>query len=162
RYIELNAVRAGMVTDPAHYRWTSFGANALGQSDSNLTPHPLYVALGASAQERRTAHRALFCNQLDRAAIDDIRLALNQNQQLGLAYACGRLDLRGIACVLADQRSGDRRAHRDLALLDIGFIVADDLVGHCLAGRQILEIDRCAENDLSAGIDLGRIDDVRV
>ncbi len=31
RYIELNPVRAAMVDDPAHSRWTSYRANALGQ-----------------------------------------------------------------------------------------------------------------------------------
>ena len=30
RYIELNPVRAGMVTHPAEYRWSSFRANAMG------------------------------------------------------------------------------------------------------------------------------------
>ena len=30
RYIELNPVRAAMVDDPAHYRWTSYRHNALG------------------------------------------------------------------------------------------------------------------------------------
>jgi putative transposase len=29
RYIELNPVRAAMVADPAHYRWTSYRTNAL-------------------------------------------------------------------------------------------------------------------------------------
>ena len=28
RYIELNPVRAGMAGDPAHYRWSSYRANA--------------------------------------------------------------------------------------------------------------------------------------
>ena len=28
RYIELNPVRAAMVEDPAHYRWTSYRSNA--------------------------------------------------------------------------------------------------------------------------------------
>ena len=36
RYIELNPVRAAMVTDPAHYRWTSYRHNALGQADQHL------------------------------------------------------------------------------------------------------------------------------
>jgi putative transposase len=45
RYIELNPVRAAMVTDPAHYRWSSYRHNALGQADSRVTPHPLYLAL---------------------------------------------------------------------------------------------------------------------
>jgi putative transposase len=29
RYIEMNPVRAAMVNDPAHYRWTSYRTNAL-------------------------------------------------------------------------------------------------------------------------------------
>ncbi len=83
RYIELNPVRAAMVDDPAHYRWTSYRANGLGEADAQLTPHPLYLVLGDSDKERQANYRALFRAQLDRAAIDDIRLALNQNQPLG-------------------------------------------------------------------------------
>ena len=83
RYIELNPVRAAMVEDPAHYRWTSYRANGLGQPDARLTPHPLYRALGREDKDRQAAYRALFRAQLDRAAIDDIRLALNQSQPLG-------------------------------------------------------------------------------
>ena len=83
RYIELNPVRAAMVDDPAHYRWTSYRGNGLGQADARLTPHTLYLALGSDGKERQAAYRALFRAQLDRAAIDDIRLALNQSQPLG-------------------------------------------------------------------------------
>ena len=46
RYIELNPVRAAMVDDPAHYRWTSYRTNGLGQPSAILTPHPLYLSLG--------------------------------------------------------------------------------------------------------------------
>src|SRR3990172_108788 len=52
RYIELNPVRAAMVDDPAHYRWTSYQANGLGQPDARLTPHPLYRALVGDEKER--------------------------------------------------------------------------------------------------------------
>ena len=83
RYIELNPVRAGMVTDPAHYRWSSYRHNGLGQGDALLTPHPLYRTLAKDDDERRAAYRALFRPQLDEEAIDDIRLALNQSQPLG-------------------------------------------------------------------------------
>jgi putative transposase len=31
RYIELNPVRAGMVDDPANYRWASYRRHALGE-----------------------------------------------------------------------------------------------------------------------------------
>ena len=83
RYIELNPVRAAMVEDPAYYRWSSYRANALGQTDALVTPHALTRSLGQNDKARQTAYRALFRAQLDRAAIDDIRLALNQNQPLG-------------------------------------------------------------------------------
>ncbi len=83
RYIELNPVRAAMVDAPAHYRWTSYRANGLGQPGAILTPHPLYLALGEDVKARQGGYRALFRSQLDKAAVDDIRLALNQNQPLG-------------------------------------------------------------------------------
>jgi|SRR5680860_143017 len=74
-----------MVEDPAHYRWTSYRANALGQADSRLKPHAVYRSLGQHDQERQAAYRDLFRAELDRPAIEDIRLALNQNQPLGNA-----------------------------------------------------------------------------
>jgi putative transposase len=92
RYIELNPVRAAMVDDPAHYRWTSYRANALGQADARLTPHPLYMALGATDKDRQTVYRELFRSHLDQAAIDDIRFALNQNQPLGNERFLARIE----------------------------------------------------------------------
>lgn len=92
RYIELNPVRAAMVKDPAHYRWTSYRANALGQRDARLTPHPLYRTLGQSDKERQAAYRALFRTQLDRVALDDIRLAVNQSQPPGNARFYAKIE----------------------------------------------------------------------
>ncbi len=60
RYIELNPVRAGLVRHPAHYRWSSYRANALGEPDALLTPHALYCALGRDAGERGAAYRRSF------------------------------------------------------------------------------------------------------
>lgn len=92
RYIELNPVRAAMVDDPAHYRWTSYRHNALGQSSSYLTPHSLYLAIGRDDPERQAAYRDLFRAQLDSKAINDIRLALNQNQPLGNSRFYARIE----------------------------------------------------------------------
>ena len=83
RYIELNPVRAAMVEDPAHYRRTSYRANGLGQADELITPHLIYEAIAATPKTRQANYRALFRARLESAAIDDIRLALNQNQPLG-------------------------------------------------------------------------------
>ena len=83
RYIELNPVRAAMVDDPAHSRWTSYRANALGQFSPLLSPHPVYLALGATDSAQRVAYRSLFRPHLDPETITDLRLALNQSQPLG-------------------------------------------------------------------------------
>jgi len=82
-YIELNPVRAAMVDDPAHYRWTSYRHNALGKADPYLLLHPLYFSLGKDDQTRQTNYRSLFHTESDNEAISDIRLAINQNQPLG-------------------------------------------------------------------------------
>ena len=83
RYIELNPVRAAMVDNPAHYRWTSYRRNGLGQADSCITAHPIYDTLGPGKKSRQSAYRALFRVALESDTIDNIRLALNQNQPLG-------------------------------------------------------------------------------
>jgi putative transposase len=83
RYIEMNPVRARMVDDPAHYRWSSYRGNALGQADPLLTPHAIYAALGSDEAARSKQYRALFRTQIDNDPINDIRLALQQSQPLG-------------------------------------------------------------------------------
>src|SRR5207247_4176382 len=60
RYIEENPVRAGLAQDPGAYPWSSYRANALGDDDALLTPHPHYCSLGRSLEERRAAYAALF------------------------------------------------------------------------------------------------------
>lgn len=83
RYIELNPVRAGMVDDPAHFRWSSYRANGLGQADSLLTPHAVYFELGSNDTDRLDTYRAFLRPELDAEAISDIRMALDQGQPLG-------------------------------------------------------------------------------
>lgn len=102
RYIELNPVRTAMVDDPAHYRWTSYRNNALGQANERLTAHPVFLTLGVNEKDRQSAYRALFRASLDQVAIDDIRLALNQNQPLGTS--------RFMAAIA--QMNGERREAR--------------------------------------------------
>ena len=60
RYIELNPVRARVVTRPDQYPWSSFRANALGLDNALLTPHAHYCALGRDAASRQAAYRGLF------------------------------------------------------------------------------------------------------
>jgi len=116
RYIELNPVRANMVTDPAQYRWSSYRHNGLGQADERITPHLLYLELDKEQDERLTAYRALFRSELDDEAIADIRLALSQGQPLGSdrfsEAMCAATGIRrsqkrpGLPAALPDQTSG--------------------------------------------------------
>ncbi len=85
RYIELNPIRAEMVNDPAAYRWSSYRANALGEPNALLSPHPLYLALGQDKARREEAYRALFRAALNEDPIGEFRMALNQNQPIGNA-----------------------------------------------------------------------------
>ena len=79
RYVELNPVRAGMVGHPGEYRWSSYRANAQGEDDALLTPHPLYDSLGSDATARQGAYRELFRYALEPGIVDEIRAAANGN-----------------------------------------------------------------------------------
>ena len=83
RYIELNPVRAGLVRDPADYVWSSYRANALGQSVNMWSPHQDYLDLGASKPQRLKAYQQLFSNELGAELITNIRKALNTGLVLG-------------------------------------------------------------------------------
>ena len=50
---------------------------------ASFSPQAVFLALGANNKNQQGTYRALFRASLDQAAIDDIRLALNQNQPLG-------------------------------------------------------------------------------
>ena len=50
-----------------------FRANGFGARDAVLTPHPVYLALGASAAERQRAYRALFERPVDAEAVRLLR-----------------------------------------------------------------------------------------
>jgi len=75
RYIELNPVRAGMVSDPMEYRWPSYPHNAFGTKSQILSQHDVYIDLGADALSRQLAYRGLFKDELEESVISDLREA---------------------------------------------------------------------------------------
>jgi len=83
RYIEMNPVRAQMVEKPQDYRWSSYRANALGEGDLLVAPHPIYRSLGATGRAREAVYRGLFETQLDAEAIGDVRACLQTGTPLG-------------------------------------------------------------------------------
>lgn len=59
RYIELNPVRAGMVSEPQEFRWSS-AAHHLGRAqDPLVVEHSLYWSMGNTPFEREAAYRDL-------------------------------------------------------------------------------------------------------
>jgi putative transposase len=88
RYVELNPVRAGLVSRPEDYRWSSYGANALGIRDGLVVPHPLYLSLGESPTVRQRKWLEI-CGE----AISDEQLAeIRQVVHLGGVFGGGLTD----------------------------------------------------------------------
>ena len=73
RYVELNAYRAHLIAAPEDWRWSSYRFHAFGEPCDWLTPHPLYVRLGATARARQEAYRAMCEPSLTDAEIDQHR-----------------------------------------------------------------------------------------
>ncbi|MGS2724767.1 transposase [Porticoccus sp. GXU_MW_L64] len=102
RYIELNPVRASMVSHPAEYRWSSYRVNAQGEASELIAPQEMYCRLGGEAENRQRHYRELFRYHLDPGLVDDIRQATNGNYALGsdrfkqeIESAIGRRVTRG-------------------------------------------------------------------
>ena len=112
RYIELNPVRARMVKDPAAYRWSSYLANALGQSNALLTPHSSYRALGSNAIACASAYHALCTQVLPEETLDEIRLYIRQQGALGTDEFRAQVEAK------LQRFAGVRPAHRPRKLTE--------------------------------------------
>jgi len=83
RYIELNPVRAALVEHPWDHPWSSVHAHLRCRVDARLTPHPVYLALGPTAEGRASAYRDWLrqgCSDEQTAAI---RARLRSQRALG-------------------------------------------------------------------------------
>lgn len=85
RYIELNPVRADMVSHPGDYPWSSYRANVEGKLDNLITPHAEYLKLAKADEVRYEIYRDLFKAHVDQPMDDAIRKATNGNFVLGNA-----------------------------------------------------------------------------
>ena len=83
RYIELNPVRANMVSRPEEYRWSSYHANGVGKRIDLCTPHEVYSRLGKTKPTRTRSYRELFKYHLDKDELAQVRNAINQAMALG-------------------------------------------------------------------------------
>ncbi len=83
RYIELNPVRAGMVTHPSLYRWSSHRCNAYADRNQLITPHAIIAQLGNDSFSRTHAYRELFSHPIKEQEIAALRDATNNNYIFG-------------------------------------------------------------------------------
>ena len=83
RYIEMNPVRAGMVEQPAQYRWSSYATNALGVDNAIIKPHEIYLSLGKTPEMRQKVYQALFEKPSLADELDLIRASLHSGTPLG-------------------------------------------------------------------------------
>jgi putative transposase len=83
RYIELNPVRAQMVSHPSDYPWSSYRTNADGHPSELIKPHLVYSALGSHPAAREQAYRQLFEIPLADETVQQVRRAACGNFVLG-------------------------------------------------------------------------------
>ncbi len=85
-YIDLNPVRAGMVSAPSDYPWSSHAHHVGLRADPLVTPHPLYWELGNTPFAREIAYANLVKAGQSLAQ----REKLTQATQSGWALGDGR------------------------------------------------------------------------
>lgn len=83
RYIELNPLRAAMVSRPEHFRWSSVHSHLGLARDPLITPHAGYLALGTDAEQRASAYRDWLYRTSDNDELDRIRRHVEQERALG-------------------------------------------------------------------------------
>ena len=110
RYIELNPVRANMVTHPSEYRWSSYRANAHGAYDELIDPHQLYLTLDNDKTTRQAAYREMFGSAIDQKTLKEIRRATQRGWALGSDRFKDNIALTADRRTKPLPRGGDRRS----------------------------------------------------
>lgn len=112
RYIELNPVRAKMVSHVAEYPWSSYRCNAMGEENPLITPHLIYQKLGRSDDACQSSYSALFDTQLLKDDVDKIREATNKAWVLGNDQFKKKVEILLARQTTPKGRGGDRRSKK--------------------------------------------------
>ncbi|WP_339136671.1 MAG: transposase [Candidatus Electrothrix sp. GW3-4] len=105
RYIELNPLRAGMVTDPAQYQWSSYGAKVYGRRDTVVDLPQFYLSLGDTEQERQTAYKKYVFGTVPEHEIKLIREAVQRGQLTGTDRFRGEIEKK-LGIRLSNKKQG--------------------------------------------------------
>ena len=112
RYIELNPVRADMVSHPSEYPWSSYHFNALGRANELVSPHLEYLGLDKTDETRQAAYRQLFKHHIAESSIAEIREATNKAWVLGNDRFKQRIQKQLERRVEPSVRGGDRKSEK--------------------------------------------------
>ncbi|TAN59137.1 transposase [bacterium] len=84
KYIELNPVRARIVSRPQDYRWSSYCFHAFGKDDDKmLDKDPAYLSLAATDKSRQEAYQAFMEQQQDENLAERMRKSIAGDPILG-------------------------------------------------------------------------------
>ncbi len=109
-YIEANPVRAGLVSEPSDYAWSSYGRNARGIEDALIHPHREYERLGRGAKARREGYARDAVTPAPDALLKQIRDSTNKAWVLGSLDFCQKIEGALNRRALPRPRGGDRRS----------------------------------------------------
>jgi len=113
-YIELNPVRASMVTKPEEYPWSSYQQNAMGKHIKIIVPHASYLSLGNNDLERQVAYKLLFKDQISDVKLKKIRDAINKTWVLGSNKFKKQIELQTGRSAVPLTHGGDRKSEKYL------------------------------------------------
>lgn len=92
KYIELNPVRANIVSKPEDYRWSSYKFHAFGEdADKLLDTDPMYLSLADTDEKRYKTYRNFIALEQDKNIFDLIRKSINNDSILGSDRFIGNL-----------------------------------------------------------------------
>ena len=117
-YMDLNPVRAGMVADPADYRWSSHLHYIGRRADKLITPHPLYWELGNTPFARDEAYATLVRSGVDEQERQALTEATLRGWALGEPDYVADLQRRTERRVLKGQAGRPLRSKLDLTLIN--------------------------------------------
>lgn len=83
RYVDLNPVRAALVTAPENYRWSSYRCHSALAQSAWLDEHESFRALGESQGARGRAYREFVMLGITDSELTLIRQAVHRNQLTG-------------------------------------------------------------------------------
>ena len=93
-YVDLNPVRAGLVSQAADYSWSSYGHYAGLRIDPLITPHPLVWALGNTPFAREAAYMALVQQGVSIRQLQDLTQSALRGWALGDEHFVAGLQLQ--------------------------------------------------------------------